>query len=49
MADLGNFFEKSDEIVHLSSPIPRVTLEEECILGIDEAGRGPVLGMLFIE
>ena len=27
------------------SPIPKECLEEEVIVGIDEAGRGPVMGM----
>ena len=31
---------------NLQSSIPDVCLGEECFMGIDEAGRGPVLGMV---
>ncbi len=36
------FFHK--DIQYIESPTPPVCLEEETMMGIDEAGRGPVLG-----
>lgn len=32
-----------DRVV-FQSPVPSLCKSEECIVGIDEAGRGPVLG-----
>lgn len=33
----------AENFVHFSN-IPQICFEEPCILGVDEAGRGPVLG-----
>ena len=42
---IDRFHESNTYSYVFQSEIPEITKNEECCLGVDEAGRGPVLGM----
>jgi ribonuclease H2 subunit A len=44
LVNVSEFIANPLGVHNLESPIPTITRDEECLMGIDEAGRGPVLG-----
>lgn len=49
VVDVQRFLEDTLRTCGIESPVPEVTRQQECCMGIDEAGRGPVLGNFQIK
>ncbi len=45
---LASFSQQHNHNITISSDVPDVCRKEPCALGIDEAGRGPVLGNIIL-
>ena len=43
--DLSELNKFTHSVLTIDSTVPTCSKDEECCVGIDEAGRGPVLGM----
>lgn len=51
LEDLGPYIQKQNNaknFVHFSD-IPKICFDKPCMLGVDEAGRGPVLGNIELN
>ena len=47
VVDVSGFIDSPLGVHNLQSAVPTITCQDECLMGIDEAGRGPVLGLLL--
>lgn len=45
VVDVSSFLKDTLRSCDLQSAVPELCLQEDCCMGIDEAGRGPVLGL----
>ena len=46
--DLSELKKSNSTVFTIDSETPDVALKEDCCVGIDEAGRGPVLGIILL-